>query len=465
MISNPTTEKLSVDLLVIGWGKGGKTLAATYAARGRRVAIVEQSDQMYGGTCINIGCVPTKALVHSAQERRSEDDIQATFRSAVAARDTLIDKLRAVNYQMLADKDTVTVINGHARFVGPHEVQISGSAADETLRVQAETIVIGTGAVTVMPPIPGLDGPRVHTSTSIQHIDPFPKRLAIIGSGFIALEFASMFRGFGAEVTVIGAMPRLLPGDDEDIAAAVTEVLEGDGIRFVHGATVNRVDDDGQEATVRWSDADGNEGSATADAVLVSVGRRPATDDLGLEAAGIETTDRGAIVVDDHLRTNVPGVYAVGDVNGGPQHTYISLDDFRIVLDDLLGNGTRVRSDRVGVPSTTFMTPPFSAVGMSEDQAIRAGYTVKTAMKSVAAVKAMPRPKTVQDARGVIKFVVDAETDQILGARLFHVDSQEVINLVALAMRAGITASTLRDGIWTHPSSTEALNEVLGELK
>jgi pyruvate/2-oxoglutarate dehydrogenase complex dihydrolipoamide dehydrogenase (E3) component len=240
----------------------------------------------------------------------------------------------------------------------------------------------------------------------------------------------------------------------------VAEVLVGEGITLLNGASVTALEEGHDGVAVRLEEGTG----PTVDAVLFATGRRPATEGLDLEAAGITVDDKGAVIVDGQLRTSADGVFAMGDVHGGPQQTYLSLDDHRVVLSAVAGDGTRRVDDRVGVPATVFLTPPFSSVGMTERQAREAGRPVKVAFAPVAGIKAMPRPKAVADARGVIKVVVDAQTDQILGARLFHVDSQEVINLVALAMRAQITARELRDGIWTHPSSTEALNEVLGRL-
>ncbi|MFC5337684.1 FAD-dependent oxidoreductase [Leucobacter denitrificans] len=463
--SSVSTPTLEVDVLVIGWGKGGKTFAAAMASQGKTVAMVEQSSDMYGGTCINIGCVPTKALVHEASVRRRGDDPHTYFTEAVETRDQLIAKLNAVNFAMLNDRDLVTVVDGRARFVAEREVEVEprggGSGRAEHLRIVAETVVINTGAVPVMPDLPGADGPRVHDSTSLQHVRPFPKRLAIVGAGPIGLEFASMFQQFGSQVTLLVRGERILPREDADVAGAVASVLTESGIEIRTNTEPTSFEDGDSEVVVRL---DGGSALA-ADAVLLATGRRPATDDLNLAAAGVDIDARGAVVVDDQLRTTAAGVYAMGDVRGGLQQTFISLDDYRVVLDAVSGSGERRVSDRVGVPSTVFITPPFSSVGMTEGEATEQGHRVKTAFAQVVDVKAMPRPKTLRDARGIIKFVVDAETDKVFGARLFHVDSQEVINLVALAMRAGVTASELRDGIWTHPSSTEALNEVLGQLR
>ena len=448
-------------MLVIGWGKGGKTLAATLAADGTRVAMIEQFDTMHGGTCINIGCVPTKTLVHDSAQRREDDDAQAFWDRAVSRRDTVVGKMREVNHAMLADLDAVTLVDGRARFVGQRTVEVSGG--QDRLTVTGRSVVVNTGAVPVLLDLPGVDSARVHGSTSLQHVRPFPTRLVVVGAGPIGLEFAAMFAGYGAEVTVLNRRERLLPGEDEDVAAEVTEVLEGDGVTVLHSASATRIEDGPSAATVSAQVA-GAEQRLEAEAVLLATGRRPATDDLGLETAGIDVDERGAIVVDEHLRTSADGVFAIGDVHGGAQHTYLSLDDFRIVLSQLTGDGSRSTADRVAVPTTTFLTPPLAAVGTTEAEALAAGREVLVASQKVATIKAMPRPKAVADPRGPAKLVVDASTDRILGARLFHVDAQEVINLVALAMRTGTTATELKNGIWTHPSSTEALNETLGKL-
>ncbi|GAB3258392.1 hypothetical protein GCM10027562_20960 [Arthrobacter pigmenti] len=317
-------QSIDVDVLVIGCGKGGKTLARTIGRAGRRVAVVERSSEMYGGGCINIACVPTKALVHQAETRRETDDPGDWFASAVAGRDSLVEKLRARNHAMLAELDTVTLIDGGARFVGPHAVEVT--AGSDRLRVQAGTVVINTGTAPARPAI-DVDSRRIHDSTTIQHIDPVPRRLTVVGAGYVGLEFAGMFAHFGSEVTVVDRNDALLPHEDRDVADAVREVLEGQGITFTLGADTDSIDGD-------------------AAVVLLAVGREPVTADLGLDVAGVKTDDRGFIEVDEHLRTSAPGVFAVGDVNGGPQFTYISLDDHRIVLDQLSGEGTRATTDR-----------------------------------------------------------------------------------------------------------------------
>ena len=450
-----TDERLEVDLLVIGWGKAGKTLARRYASTGRSVVLVERDPAMYGGTCINVACVPTKDLVVSAEARRPSDDPRAYFARSVADRDALVATLNAANHAML--DGVAMLLDGTARFTGPKEVAVR--TAEGEVVVTAEHVVIGTGTVPARPAIPGADLPHVYDSTTIQHADPFPERLAVVGAGFVGLELASMFRLFGSDVTLLDSGPALLPDAEAVVARAVTDVLTRRGVTVRNDARARAIEQAGDDLKVVLAD-----GSVEADAVLLATGRAPTTDGLGLDEAGIATDDRGFIVVDDQLRTSAEGVFAVGDVNGGPQFTYISLDDNRIVWDQLTGPGRRARSDRVAVPRTTFITPPLSQVGLTPAQARAAGHEVLHAAKEVARIAAMPRPKILGDAEGVITVTVDAVDRTLLGATLFCVDSQELVNLVALAIRTGATADTLLDGIWTHPSSTEAFNEVLAEL-
>ena len=264
-------------------------------------------------------------------------------------------------------------------------------------------------------------------------------------------------------MTVLESQPRILEREDDDVAAAVNAILVEDGIEIVPDTRVTEVHDDGAMATIAY-DTSGRRQTVAADAILIAAGRRPAIRHLNLEAAGVRETDRGAIEVDKHLRTSQPHIYALGDVNGGPQHTYISLDDSRIVIDQLVGEGRRSTADRVAIPHTMFMTPPLGTVGLTEKQARAAGYRTRVASQPVADITAMPRAYAVQETRGLMKFVINAETDEILGAALLSIDAQELINIIAIAIRHNITATDLRDGIYTHPSSTEAFNEVLATI-
>jgi pyruvate/2-oxoglutarate dehydrogenase complex dihydrolipoamide dehydrogenase (E3) component len=456
-------QPVQVDLLVIGFGKGGKTLAATMGRTGKRVIMVEESDQMYGGTCINVGCVPTKALVHRADTRRPDDGAEAWYQQAVGAVSDLTTLLRGKNFQMLDEIDTVTVVTGKAAFVDPKTVEVT--AGDDRLTIRADNIVINTGAQPVIPEIPGLRDSR-HTATSAEMLrtTTLPGRLAVLGGGYLGLEFAAMYRQFGSEVTVLESRTAFMDREDEDVAEAALHILREQGITLLPGSLVTEIRDGAGSATIHYV-RDGRDQTLEVDTILVAAGRVPATAALRLDRAEVRTTDRGAVEVDEYLRTSQPHIYAIGDVNGGPQFTYISLDDNRVVADQLLGAGARSTADRRAVPHTMFMTPPFSTVGLTETQAREQGHRVKIASKPVAQIAAMPRSRIMEDTRGLMKFIIDADTDLVLGAALLSIDSQELINLVALAMRHQVSASELRDTIYNHPSSSEALNEVLANAR
>jgi pyruvate/2-oxoglutarate dehydrogenase complex dihydrolipoamide dehydrogenase (E3) component len=459
-MDSPTA--LTSDVLVVGFGKGGKTAAHVLTDAGRRVVLIEQSANMYGGTCPNVGCVPTKMLVHYANSRRPQDDAQQFFANSIAGVRALTAAFRAGNFEALDGKDTATVITGAASFVDPHTVAVGDG--DDRITVTAPTILVNTGSEPVIPAIPGLATSRhLVSSTELTRTTDLPERLVVIGGGYLGLEFASVYQHFGTQVTVLESAERLLPREDEDIAEAVTEILTGDGVRIITGAMVTEVLDNGAVSTVSY-DKDGQTHTVEAGALLPATGRRPVTADLRLDAAGVRTAPNGAIEVDEHLRTSQPHIYALGEVNGGEQFTYISLDDARVVLDQLMGAGKRTTTDRIAVPHTLFVTPPLATVGLTESQARAQGRDITVSREKVADIVAMPRAYTVEETRGVMKFIVDADTDRILGAALLSIDAQEIINTVALAIRHDITATELRDSIYTHPSSTEALNEVFDKV-
>ncbi|AIY46705.1 FAD-dependent oxidoreductase [Mycolicibacterium fortuitum] len=451
--------ELDVDLAVIGFGKGGKTLAAALAKQGRRVVLIEQSAAMYGGTCINIGCVPTKSMVYRAELLTGADPHRSEYTEAVAATAGITAELRAINYAMLNNLDAATVLTGHARFLDPHRLTVQlpdGSA----VTVTARWIVIGTGSRPVLPDIPGLaNSPRVYTSTDLLARQQLPERLVVLGGGYVGLEFAGMYAAYGSAVTVLERGGQLLAREDPDVAAFAAEILAAGGVSVVTGAEVTSVTDD----AVEYQHADGTH-RVTAGAVLVALGREPVIDGLNLAAAGLVPTERGAVAVDEHLRTSQPHIFAVGDVNGGPQFTYISLDDYRVVLSQLTGDGSLSTTTRSAVPYALFTTPPLARVGLSATAAAAAGHRIKVASLQVKDMATMPRARIVSQTAGMMKMVVDADTDLILGAALLCHDAHEIINTVALAIRHGITATELRDSIYTHPSMTEGFNQLLGSL-
>ena len=429
--------------LVIGFGKAGKTLAMTLAKRGEEVALVERSPAMYGGTCINIACIPTKSLIHSA-------DLGRDWADAWAERRDLTARLRAANRAALIDAGA-RLIDGTARFTGPRRVEIDGPDGPQV--IEADRIFINTGATPARPPIPGLDAlDCVYDSTTIMERPTLPARLAIIGGGFIGVEFTSLMAGFGSTVTLIEAAPTFLGREDRDVADAVRGLLEARGVTILTGVAVERVEAQGDGARVVLKD-----GAVDADAVLIAAGRRPVTGDLDLPAGGVETDDKGFVAVDDRLASSAEGVWALGDVNGGPQFTFISLDDYRIVLNQLTGGAHDSRATRPHWATCVFTTPPLAHIGLRESET--EGRNIRVARLPAAKI---PMAQVMQEPHGLLKAVIDADSDQILGCTLICENAQEVINTVALAMNAGVTATTLGDAIYTHPSMTEALNTLLG---
>jgi len=434
---------------IIGFGKAGKTLAAALGRAGWRVAIVEKSKEMYGGTCINIGCIPTKALVHDAQTA-------AEFSEAMQRKAAVVELLREKNYLNLANIAQVEVIDGQAEFIDLHTLKITTEQGSSQL--SADRFFINTGAEAVFPQIEGLiPGPRIVDSTGILNLSSLPKRLGILGGGYIGVEFASVFASFGSEVTLFETSSQFLAREDADVSAAIQAILQDQGVKIELNARVQSVSSDNNSVTLHT-----DHGDRQADVLLVATGRRPATRTLKLENADVATDTRGAIVVDKYLKTSADHIWALGDVTGGPQFTYISLDDFRIVHDQLLGKGTRTTDDRVYIPYSVFMTPTLSRIGLTEAQAREQGRNFQVVSLPVAAI---PRARVVNDTRGVLKALVDNDSKKILGVALLAADSHEVINIVKTVMDAGLPYTVLRDQIFTHPTMSESLNDLFGLVK
>ena len=453
------------DAVIIGFGKGGKTLAGFLAGKGQNVALIEKSDKMYGGTCINVGCIPSKKLVDSTKVLKNKrlDNVEAKekfYAESIDNKNALIGALRGKNYEMLASKDTVTVYDGTGSFVSKNVVNVENNG--ENVQIEGEKIFINTGAATIIPNIKGLkESNYVYTSTSIMELKELPKKLTIIGAGYIGLEFASMYSEFGSEVTVIDMGDRLMPREDEEIAERVKAILEAKGIKFLLKSKIEEISDRNDKGYVKISGENG-ESEVESDAILVAIGRKPNTEGLNLEAAGVKTDERGAVVVDETLKTTADNIWAMGDVKGGLQFTYISLDDFRIIRDNVYGNGSRTINDRNVIPYSVFINPPLSRVGMTEKEAIEKGYEVKTGKLEAMAI---PKGKIEGVTDGLLKTVVDAKTDKILGCTLLCNTSHEMINVVAAAIKAEQKYTFLRDMLFTHPTMTEALNDLFGSVK
>ncbi|KAA1184255.1 FAD-dependent oxidoreductase [Paenibacillus sp. B2(2019)] len=441
------------DAIIIGFGKGGKTLATELANRKWKVAVIERSKQMYGGTCINIACIPTKSLAYQAHQ--GEDYIEA-----VHNKDQLISSLRQKNYDNLNQNENIEVINGEASFLSDHEVQVKD--AGETKILTADKIFINTGAETIIPTIDGIqDSKFVYTSTSIMDLKELPTKLAIIGGGYIGLEFASIYSQFGSQVTVLEGSSKFIPKEDRDVADAVLQTFTKKNIEVKLNAKVIGLKDVKDGAVISFS-IDGAIQELKVDAVLVATGRKPNIEGLNLEAAGVEVTDRGAIKVDPSLKTTVSHIWALGDVKGGLQFTYISLDDYRIVRNDLFGDHSHTTNDRDVVPYSVFIDPPLSRVGISEEAAVEQGLEIKVAKLPAAAI---PRARLINETEGFLKAIVDAKTNKILGATLFCAESSEVINIVSMAIQTGQDFTFLRDHIFTHPTMSEALNDLFSQIK
>ena len=435
--------------IIIGFGKGGKTLAKFLAKKGEEVLVIEKSNKMYGGTCINIACLPSKRLIIEAANGVSYVD-------AVNGKNEMTAQLREKNYHMLADEKTITVLDGKAHFIADHEIEVELPNGKKA-QYKGDRIFINTGAVPVMLPIPGLkESKYILDSTQAMDEKKMPKNLTIIGAGYIGLEFASMFAKYGSKVTVLDHNKEFLVREDEDISNAVRKDMEDAGIKFELGADIEKITDETTDAKVTYQ-INGKTKTINADRILVATGRKPNTENLGLENTAIETTDRGAIKVDDFLRTTVDNVWAIGDVKGGLQFTYISLDDFRIIKDQLFGTGARMVSDRKVVPYSVFISPALSQVGLNEKQANKLGKEYKLFKLPVTAI---PKAKVAKDNRGLFKALVDPETEKILGATLYGIESYELINMISLAMKAHLSYTVLRDQIYTHPTMSEAFNDL-----
>ncbi|MEM5613612.1 hypothiocyanous acid reductase MerA [Staphylococcus pseudintermedius] len=434
------------DLIVVGFGKAGKTLAKFAAQQGKRVAVIEKSAEMYGGTCINIGCIPSKVLVHDGIEA-------ASFNGAMQRKRDVVNALNSKNYHNLADEETVDVINMTASFKSAHAIDLLNAQGEAVQTIEGKNIVINTGAKSVIPNIKGIDtSQRVYDSKAIMDLTQQPKRLVIVGGGYIALEFASIFANFGTTVTVLERSDQILKREDAVIAQQVTEDLTQKGIQFIYNAETEAIEDEADVTKVVT-----NQGTFEADAILVATGRKPNTEGLNLEAAGVQLGQRGEIIVNDKLQTSVDHIYAVGDVHGGLQFTYISLDDFRIVKSQLFGDGKRTLAQRGVVPYTMFIDPPMARVGMTATEAREKGYDI---LENQVAVNTMPRHKINNDTRGLFKAVVDAKSGQVLGATLYGQQSEELINIVKLAIDQQLPYAVLRDNIYTHPTMAESFNDL-----
>lgn len=450
------------DAIIIGFGKAGKTLAAELSNRGWQVAVVERSSMMYGGTWPNIACIPTKTLVHEAgiAALLYHDDYpkQANlYKQAIGRKNRLTSFLRNNNYERLSKRPNVTVYTGEGSFVSANIIKVALPEGD--IELQGKEIFINTGSTPIIPAIDGIkESQKVYTSTTLLDLNVLPQRLIIVGGGYIGLEFASMYAEFGSKVTLLEGGNRFMPRNDQDIANSVKEVLEKKGIEIHLNARAQSIHDTNDGVTLTYSDvSDGTPYFVDGDAILIATGRKPMIEGLNLQAAGIGVDAHGAIVVNDQLRTTVPHVWAMGDVKGGAQFTYLSLDDFRIIRDQLFGDKKRDIGDRDPVPYAVFIDPPLAHIGLTEEEALKRGYSFKVSRLPATSVV---RSRTLKQTDGMLKAIVNDHSGKIMGCTLFCAEAPEIINIVAMAMKTGQHYTFLRDFIFTHPSMSEGLNEL-----
>lgn len=471
------------DDIVIGGGKAGKTLAPALAANGRKTVLVERSLTMIGGGCINIACIPTKTMVASAEVAHTVRNSAAygvktneptvNLATIIQRKRSVVLAAREINLHTLEAALGENLIIGTARFVDAKTIEVTTTEGNTRL-LAAERLFINTGTRPLIPPLPGLKETGFLTSESIMELEQLPEHLIILGSGYIGLEFAQMFRRFGSRVTVIGQSEQILSQQDPDIAIAVQTLLERDGIEFLLKAKVLRVDRVGVKPAVGTASPLENRAGTetllqiqTADReislqgshLLVAVGRAPNAD-LNLAAAGVATDTRGFIQANDRLETSVPGIWALGDINGGPQYTHIALDDFRIVKANLIEGGNRSTHDRL-IPSCLFIDPELAHVGLTETEAQQQGYNIRVAKLDTSAI---PRARTSGQTNGLLKAIVDSETGRILGCSLLCHAAGEMISTVQMVMQAKLPYTILRDGVLTHPTMTEGLNLLFSKL-
>jgi len=453
---------MTFDAIIIGTGQAGPSLARRLAAAGQKVAIIER--KLFGGTCVNTGCIPTKTLIASAQAahmaRRASDfgffagDVRVDMARVKARKDGISGAHRTGVESWLRSLENCTVYTGHARFESPREVGVGGE------KLAAERIFVNVGGRAFIPDLGGVAEIPYLTNGSMMDVDYLPGHLIIVGGGYVGLEFAQMYRRFGSAVTLIEMSPRLARHEDEDISAAIREILEKEGIQVRTGAKCIGFRRQGNEIVAH---VDCTEGAPEirGSHVLLAVGRRPNTDDLGLEKAGVETDDRGYIKVDDQLRTNVSGIWALGDCNGKGAFTHTSYNDFEVVAANLLDNDPRRVSDRI-LCYALYIDPPLGRAGMTEAEVRKTGRRALIGRRPMTKVG---RAVEKGESQGFMKILVDAQTSEILGAAILGVGGDESIHCILDVMYARKPYQLIQRAVHIHPTVSELIPTMLGELR
>jgi pyruvate/2-oxoglutarate dehydrogenase complex dihydrolipoamide dehydrogenase (E3) component len=456
------------DALIIGAGQAGVPLATALAKAGWKSALIER--EHVGGTCVNEGCTPTKTMVASARvaylTRRAADygvqtgPVAVDMQTIRQRKRDIVESFRSGSQQRIEGTKGLDLIMGEARFVGPKRIEVRLN--DGSVRtLSADTIVINTGTRARMPQLSGLEGVRVLDSTSIMELDEVPEHLLVIGGGYIGLEFGQMFRRFGSQVTLVHRRGQLLTREDADVAQEIADILQQDGVQVLLDTHPLRVQcSEGGQIALIVRAPDG-ERTLIGSHLLVAAGRVPNTDRLDLQITGIEVDNRGFIPVNDRLETTVPGIYALGDVKGGPAFTHISYDDYRILRSNLLEDGDASTDGRL-VPYTVFIDPQLGRIGLSEKEAQAQGLNHRVAKIPMSWVA---RALETDETRGLMKATVDADTDQILGAAVLGVEGGELMAVLQVAMMGGLPYTALRDGVFAHPTLAESLNNLFSQME
>ena len=452
------------DAIIIGFGKAGKTLAVDLANRGQKIALIEKSQEMYGGTCINQACIPTKILENKSSIIRNQNldsfnEKEIKYEESINQKEELISKLRMANYNKLKTNENITIFTGQGSFINENTIEVN-TIEDEVLILEGEKIFINTGSKPNIPDIKGIENSNiVYTNETLMKLNKLPSKITIIGAGYIGLEFAGIYASFGSEVTVVNTHRTILPKEDNDDAQEVVNILKKRNVKFLNDVSIIEIKEKNQLAKLIYKqNGEDEERGLSSDIVLVATGRKANIDNLNLHNANVELDSRGFIKVNEKLETTTKNIWALGDVNGGPQFTYISLDDYRIIRNHLFEDKTRKTSDRKNVPSSLFLDPAFSKVGLNIKEAKANGYNIIVAKM---ATEAIPRAKQIGKTDGFIKIVIDKDSEKILGATMICEDSNEIIHLIQLAIDMEVKYTYLRDRIYAHPTMTEALNDIL----
>ena len=451
------------EAIIIGTGQAGPSLAAKLAGAGKKIAITERN--LFGGTCVNTGCIPTKTLVASARAaymaRRASDfgvmidgSITVDMKKVKARKDNLSGLSNTGLEKWLKNMKNCTVYEGHARFEASHTIRVGEE------HLTAEKIFINVGGRALIPPWPGLENVNYLANSSMMAIDFLPEHLIIVGGSYIGLEFGQMYRRFGSKVTIVERGSRLIKREDEDVSEAIKDILENEGINIRLNAECIRIEK--QEDNVRVGvNCEKGDQEVEGSHLLLAIGRRPNTDDLGLDSAGVELDKKGHIVVDDQLRTNVPGIWALGDCNGKGAFTHTSYNDHEIVAANLLENDPRRLSDRI-LAYGLYIDPPLGRAGMTEAQVRKSG---RKALIGKRPMTMVGRASEKSETQGFMKILVDAETKEILGAAILGVGGDEVIHSVLDVMYAKKPWTVIQRAVHIHPTVSELIPTMLGELK